>query len=194
MISRRIELGCLFMRNLSFPTADILKIKTLVALLVFAFAIVAGNTVSAQDLCKNAVDRALPLVISAPPPVYPAKAVAAGVEGDVEVDVKIDAAGAVMEATFVSGHEMLKEAVLVAASKWKFNETVEVNEIRKARLTFTFSLDSSKCSEPDLDEIKYKFRINVCFTAISDCFDDCGNAKSINNNEPVDFPILIETY
>jgi TonB family protein len=154
-----------------------LKIKNIVALLIFTFALCAAKTVSAQDSCKFAADKSLPIVVSAPKPAYPAKAVAAKAEGDVQVDVKIDTTGKVTEATFVSGHETLEKSVIDAALKWKFNETTEDIGTRSARLTFTFYLDADKYEESNIDELKYKYRTKVYFSASIDCFNDCGNTK-----------------
>ena len=153
------------------------KIKNIFALLLFTFAFCAANNVSAQDSCRFAAYKFLPVVISAPKPAYPTKALAAKADGDVQVDVKVDTTGEVTEAVFVSGNELFKEAVLKSALMWKFNETTENIGERGVRLTFTYYLNDDNYEEPNIDEIKYKYRVKIYFSAAIDCFNDCGNTK-----------------
>jgi TonB family protein len=154
-----------------------LKIKNIVALLIFTFALCAAKTVSAQDSCRFAADESLPFVTSAPRPAYPTKAVLEKAEGDVQIDVKIDSTGEVTEATFVSGHELLKKPALDSALKWRFNKTTDETGIRGVRITITFYLNDDNYEEQDSDELKYKYRMRFYRFYIADCFNDCGDTK-----------------
>lgn len=149
------------------------KIKNILAILIFTFALFAANSVSAQDSCRFATDKLLPIVISAPKPAYPVKALIAKADGDVQVDVKIDTNGKVSEAVFVGGNKLFKEAVLKSALMWRFNKTTEDAGERGARLTFTYYLNDENYEEPNKDEVKYQYRTRIYFYADGDCFNDC---------------------
>ena len=153
------------------------KIKNIVTLLILTFVLCAANNVSAQDSCRFAAYKFLPVVVSAPKPAYPTKALTAKADGDVQVDVKIDITGKVTEAVFVSGNELFKEAVLKSALMWKFNETIQDLGERGVRLTFTYYLNDDNYEEPNINEIKYKYRMKIYFSAAIDCFNDCDNNK-----------------
>ncbi len=155
-----------------------LKIKNTIVLLIFAFVLCATNNVSAQDSCRFAAYKFLPVAVSAIIPAYPAQAVVAKAEGNALVDIKIDTSGKVIEATFVSGHELLKKPVLDAALKWKFDETNEDVGIRGVRLTFIFYLNDDNYEEQNKDEIRYKYHLKIYRPYVSgDCFNNCGNDK-----------------
>ena len=151
-----------------------LRIKNIIAVLVFTLALCGANNTVAQDTCRLAAFEFPPTVISAPKPTYPAEAVAVKAEGDVQVDVKIDTDGKVTEANFVSGHELLKKSVLAAAIKWKFNESLDKADVRNARLTFTFYLNADNYEESTLEEVKYQYRTRIYWAPAIDCFNDCG--------------------
>src|SRR5262249_31772889 len=75
-------------------------------------------------------------------PAYPGEARAAGVSGEVQVQVTISEEGRVIEAIVISGPELLREAAVQAAKEWVFKPTkldgvpVKVQGI----LTFNFEL------------------------------------------------------
>ncbi|HEY8561600.1 MAG TPA: TonB family protein [Pyrinomonadaceae bacterium] len=152
-----------------------LRIKNIIAALIFTFALCGANNAVAQDTCRFAAFEFSPIVISAPKPAYPAKAVAVKAQGDVQVDVKIDAHGEVIEAHFVSGHELLRKPVLAAAIKWRFNESPDKADVRHARLTFGFYLKVDDYKESTLEEVKHQYRTRIYWAPAIDCFNDCGN-------------------
>jgi TonB family protein len=151
------------------------KTKNLFALLIFTFAVSAANDVFAQDSDNLAAGKPSLFVVSAPKPAYPLKAVIAKVEGDAQVDVKINAQGEVIESVFVSGNELFKQSVTDYARKWKFSKTNEDEGIRKAQLTFMFRRDDEKKMEAD--ETKYRYRTIIYFQPTLDCFNDCDATK-----------------
>ena len=61
---------------------------------------------------------------SKPMPPYPPEAKAAGAQGTVTVRVVVDEGGHVIEATAVSGHELLREAAVAAARQARFSPTL----------------------------------------------------------------------
>ena len=63
-------------------------------------------------------------LISAPNPVYPPVAKAAGAEGVVTVKVTVDEEGNVIAAQAVGGHPLLRSAAVEAARAAKFKPTV----------------------------------------------------------------------
>ncbi len=155
-----------------------LRIKNKVVPLIFTLVLCCANSIFAQDSCEFAAYKFLPVVMFAPKPAYPAKAVIAKAEGDVLVDVTIDVTGKIVEATFVSGHELFKKPVMDAAIKWKFNKVAEVVGVRSVRLIFTFYLNADAWEEPNIDEIRYKYHLKIYRPfGIGDCFNDCGKTK-----------------
>ena len=141
------------------------KIENIFSLLIFTFVLCAASQINAQDCSKSTNDKPKTVVVSAPKPPYPTKALFAKADGDVQVDVKIDTSGKVVETVFVSGNELFKEAVLNTASNWKFNETPEDAGEREARLTFTYYLNDDNYEKPNIDEIQYKYRMKIYFIA-----------------------------
>jgi TonB family protein len=71
-------------------------------------------------------------------PKYPPLGAMARVSGTVVVRVTIDAFGNVTKAEAVAGHNLLKQAAVDAARKWKFES--ELRGTRTAELKFRFSL------------------------------------------------------
>ena len=75
-------------------------------------------------------------------PVYPPLARAARVSGVVVVEVVVDQAGNVTSARALSGHALLREAAVAAATQWKWNPTlltgVPVQVV--GTITFNFTL------------------------------------------------------
>src|SRR5437868_3652119 len=57
-------------------------------------------------------------------PQYPPLAKAAGVSGQVVVEVTVDEAGNVISARAVSGHPLLRDPAITAACGWKFKPTL----------------------------------------------------------------------
>lgn len=76
-------------------------------------------------------------------PQYPAIARAARVEGAVQVQILISEEGRVMSVDVVSGHPLLRQAVLEAARQWVFRPTLLSNVPVKVQgvLTFNFTLN-----------------------------------------------------
>ncbi|HET9314682.1 MAG TPA: M56 family metallopeptidase [Vicinamibacteria bacterium] len=69
-------------------------------------------------------------------PVYPAAAKERGIQGDVEVDVLVNAAGEVTEAKVLDGPIELRDPTLAAARQWRF----AAGDATRLTLTFRFSL------------------------------------------------------
>ena len=72
-------------------------------------------------------------------PVYPPLARAARVSGVVVVEVVVDRAGNVTSARALSGHPLLKEAAVAAATQWKWNPTLLSNVPVQVVGTITFN-------------------------------------------------------
>jgi TonB family protein len=62
--------------------------------------------------------------VSLPLPRYPSAAKAVGAEGAVNVSIKVNEAGEVVEAEAVSGHPLLRSAAVTAAREAKFQPTL----------------------------------------------------------------------
>lgn len=149
--------------------------KKIFTLLIFTFALFVAGNVSAQDSCRFTTKNLFPVVVSAPRPPYPTKAIVEKAEGDVQVDVSIDTTGKVTQAIFVSGNDLLKNAAMASARSWKFNKTEIEDSVRSVRLTFTFYLNPGDYKEQDKDEITYKYHLKIFRDYVSgDCFNDCG--------------------
>lgn len=63
-------------------------------------------------------------LISRPPPVYPADAKEAGIEGEVQLTATIAKDGSVMQLDVKSGHPMLVPAAVEAVRQWKYEPTL----------------------------------------------------------------------
>jgi TonB family protein len=87
---------------------------------------VAVTSVAAQTPISVDAVEAQKQLTSRVDPVYPAIAKAAGIQGEVEISVVVDAAGQVASERVVSGPPMLQQAALDAVKKWRFTP-FEVN-------------------------------------------------------------------
>ena len=63
-------------------------------------------------------------LINQPPPVYPALARQAGIQGTVQLQAIIAKDGTVANLTVVSGHPMLVPAALDAVRQWRYQTTL----------------------------------------------------------------------
>lgn len=79
-----------------------------------------------------------PEVVAIATPAYPVRAVVERISGVVLVDVQINAAGKVVEATPIIGHEALRQASKKAALLWRFKPLKDEERPRYVRLTFIF--------------------------------------------------------
>ena len=145
------------------------KIKNIFAILMFVLMVGAAHNVLAQSSDETAAAKPALFVISAPKPGYPVPAIVAGVEGDAQVDVKIDAKGAVVGVEFAGGDELFQKNVLQAAEMWKFNAADAGARLRQARLTFTFTKNDE--AKINTDETKYKYHTIIHVLAEGDSFN-----------------------
>jgi len=81
-------------------------------------------------------------------PAYPAMASAAGVEGAVVVEVRIDHQGRVATARAISGHPLLRDAAVDAARQWTFKPTVLSGHPVDVIGTITFNFRATKSPKP----------------------------------------------
>lgn len=139
-------------------------IKKLITSCICAVALFAVVEISAQNACKMKYTK--PFVVSAPKPPYPPKAIAEKIEGDVLIDVLIDASGNVTQAIFVSGNDLLKNAAMASARGWKFDKTETEDSVRSVRLTFSFFLNPDDYEEQDADEIRYNYHLKIYRSSI----------------------------
>jgi protein TonB len=65
-----------------------------------------------------------PNQLYAPPPIYPALARQAKIQGDVKLDAIIDEEGRVVELKVISGHPLLLDAAIRAVSQWRYQPTL----------------------------------------------------------------------
>ncbi|HKQ03810.1 MAG TPA: energy transducer TonB [Blastocatellia bacterium] len=74
-------------------------------------------------------------------PAYPPGAAAAGIAGEVLIEVTVDEEGNVISAIGVSGDKTLAEAAIEAARQWKFKPTKMAGEPVKVigRIRFNFN-------------------------------------------------------
>jgi protein TonB len=79
--------------------------------------------------------------VFAPQPTYPESAKRMGAEGDVVVNVEIDAAGHVTATRAQSGHPLLIESAVSAARLWKFEPATRngkpIASLKTLRFRFT---------------------------------------------------------
>lgn len=77
--------------------------------------------------------------LSRPQPEYPKMARAAGVDGEVVVEVIVSETGAIESARVISGHPLLRDNALAAAKNWVFAPTLLDNVPVKVVGTITFN-------------------------------------------------------
>ncbi len=124
-------------------------LKVVLALLAVAAAATAAVQSGGGD---KATTDAPPAVVSAVAPNYPPVASAARASGTVVVEVKVDGAGAVSSAEYVSGHPLLKQTSVDAARRWRFAVGSGEGGARTARLTFLFGYRDDKPERPGADQ------------------------------------------
>jgi protein TonB len=78
-----------------------------------------------------------PNQVFAPPPVYPALARQAKVQGDVKLDAIIDEQGRVVELKVISGHPLLLDAAIKAVSQWRYQPTLLNDQATSIQLIVT---------------------------------------------------------
>jgi protein TonB len=76
-------------------------------------------------------------------PVYPEEARKQGLDGDVIVEVAVDEAGGVKEATVLRGVDGLNQAALDAVKQWTFEPAIINGKPKAVKITVTirFKLD-----------------------------------------------------
>jgi TonB family protein len=89
-------------------------------------------------------------VRSAVAPIYPPLALSANVSGNAEVMVTVDNAGDVTDAAFLAGNQLLHEAAIAAAKRWKFQGA---NRETKVQLTFVFRMMPKKTPPEDMTPV-----------------------------------------
>jgi TonB family protein len=77
-------------------------------------------------------------------PVYPQDAQAAGVSGDVVVDILIDGTGSVADAKIVRSVPLLDDAALQAVHNWHFQPTLVNGQATPVRMNVTVSFTMSR--------------------------------------------------
>jgi len=65
-------------------------------------------------------EKAGPVILDMPGPIYPPQALRDSVEGNVTVQVVVDAEGAVTSATPIAGPAILRDAAADAVRRWRF--------------------------------------------------------------------------
>lgn len=115
-------------------------VKTIMmtVLMVVASGLVMGQeavlNVSKMDAIKNATSKVAP--------AYPPMARQLGMQGDVEVEARINEAGTVESVKPLTGNPVLLNAAVAAAKQWKFTPFTNDGKAVKAvaPITFTFKL------------------------------------------------------
>jgi TonB family protein len=89
------------------------------------------------------------IVLQARGPTYPAIALAAHVDGEVIVEVKINPNGLVTDTEIIDGHKLLRGAAEKAARRWLFASNKTNEKHRKIRLTFRFVFLADQASNEE---------------------------------------------
>lgn len=93
-----------------------------------------------------------PAVVSAVAPVFPPVAVAANINGNVVIEVEVNAAGEVTSARTVGGHSLLRRvrAFEETARRWRFTPATNACTVR---LTFVFRIMPRETAADDLTPV-----------------------------------------
>jgi TonB family protein len=114
------------------------KTMMMTVLMVVASGLVMGQeavlNVSKTDAMKNATSKVAP--------AYPPMARQLGMQGDVEVEARINEEGAVDSVKPLTGNPVLLNAAVAAAKQWKFTPFTNEGKAVKAvaPISFTFKL------------------------------------------------------
>ena len=108
-------------------------------------------------------------------PVYPSEARSQGLQGDVELLVTIDAAGAVVSAEALTGREILRPAAIKAVKKWRFRTVFRdghpVPAYTQANVLFFLESGAKDKSPDDLNlDLAGQMQSTQRIQAISDRF------------------------
>jgi TonB family protein len=130
----------------------------LIAALFILFISLLSTAASACPTCSSAE---LPVPISSPVPSYSPYAKAKKVSGAVLVDVTVNAEGKVIEASIISGPDLFRKDVRMAALHWRF-KPLRSSEAITVRLTFIFHEISYVRPEKEPDfKCPYQVEIEV---------------------------------
>ena len=102
--------------------------------------VLSGEALSKRGARWNWNATKQPGVFSKVAPRYPAIAAAARASGNVIVEMTIRADGAVVSARAISGFPLLRQVSVVAGRLWKFVPVVQSDEVRLARVVFSFRI------------------------------------------------------
>jgi TonB family protein len=100
-----------------------------IAVLCVAMQPPKAKYVFANPTVMTVSDKGGPQAMHAPPAVYPAGALRAGVEGRVIMKVRISGDGTVRQAEAISGPEALRKAAVENVRQWQFEPKVQDAEI-----------------------------------------------------------------
>jgi len=99
-------------------------------------------------------------VLSVGIPSYPQLAEQARLEGIVKVGLTVDAAGAVVKATGISGHPMLQAAALENVKTWRFAPVTGKTSI--LLITYEYRIEGQEVNElPRCPKIKLELPVRV---------------------------------
>src|SRR5262249_53908421 len=100
-----------------------------IAVLCVAMQPPKAKYVFANPTVMTVSDKGGPQAMHAPPAIYPAGALRAGVEGGVVMKVRISGDGTVRQAEAISGPEALRKAAVENVRQWQFEPKAQDAEI-----------------------------------------------------------------
>lgn len=139
------------------------RLSLLYMVLVGSSLLILAESTALAQAGSNTTDQ--PAVVSAFAPIYPPIARSLRAEGDVVVEVKIDAEGKVVAAKAISGHELLRKSSEATALRWQFSPLPPGPKERVARLVFGYNtINEVKPDDPEfLVCFKPPYRVEVKF-------------------------------
>jgi hypothetical protein len=122
--------------------------RTLTTLVILLFAGVLASS-QTQDTTEKPVQR--PILVNLSPPGYPPLALAARVDGDVDLVLGIRKDGTLESATVAKGPQLLRQAALDSAQKSHFECQGCGDAVTIYRFTYTFQLGPTRyCTTTNL--------------------------------------------
>lgn len=115
---------------------------------VFTVLIVLLAACSVSEI-RSQTAQEQPRVVSAAAPIFPPIALAARAIGEVNVEVSVDAGGAVTK-VHTEGHPLLQRSCESAAKRWRFAPSETNSLTRTARLTFVFKVTEKNLPEAEI--------------------------------------------
>ena len=130
-------------------------------------------------------EKAGPVILYMPDPIYPPRALRESVQGSVTIKVVVDAGGVVASATAIAGPEVLRDAAVAAVRRWQFEGKAQETQVEVgfSLLYVTQSLTPAEPVDRILPPNPGNARGNVRVVALVDAQGKASNVQAVSGPE-----------